>query len=88
MNNSIRNLWVLGALLCFAATSLRAQRMAEVYQETAVVPLQEDRQSLLEILNNLERQYEIIFDYDAQLIREKKVKLQTVRQVTSQGNME
>ncbi len=84
----IRNFCLLSMLFFYVAAHLEAQPIAGVYNETPVSSLQENKHTLLEVLTKLERQYEIIFDYDTQLMKKKTIDQQMMDQLSEKEDIE
>lgn len=75
-------------LLSCLAVRLPAQPIAEVYTQTSVANRQGQQKTLLDLLTQIETQYEIIFDYDARLMKEKTVDEQRVKRLLQTNNVE
>ncbi|MGB3586365.1 MAG: hypothetical protein WBA23_07500, partial [Tunicatimonas sp.] len=75
-------------LVLTALVPLQAQQIAEVYGEASASLYQDQHYTLQEILTQLEDQYDIIFDYDTQVVNEKKVKQGVVDEWAKKQNLE
>ncbi|WPP48019.1 SusC/RagA family TonB-linked outer membrane protein [Catalinimonas niigatensis] len=88
MKNLIRNLSLLSVLLFILVVQAKAQHLAGVYDDTLIPPLQDNKQTLLEVLDRLEGKYAIIFDYDPQLINKKMVEQELLDKLEQSKNVE
>ena len=82
----LRNLSLL--LVLIASVPLTAQQIAGVYNETSASLYQDHQYTLQEVLTKLENQYEIIFDYDTQVVQKKKVNQQLVDKWSEEEDLE